>query len=392
MERIHDIIVVGAGPAGASCARRAAELGLSVLILEKAETPGTKPCAGGMTERALALLGGDEEPVVHRRLLVADVALGRDLVFTLTGDVPLVATTSRGELDALLVRSAESAGARTLLGRAVKGVSEEPGAVRVVSGSGEWLARGVVFADGARGVGRRLIRMPALRHAGAAYVRAFPDSPGAMGRFADRVSFDLTAARRGYGWVFPKIDHLNAGVFSQRPLSQRLLVELESFLASAGLSQWRAEGPFAFPIPILPAGETPGRGHCLLAGDAAGLVDPVSGEGIPMAIASGRAAAESVATSLESGREALSIYRRRVVSEIVPMAESMRRRGKLIYGLGPGLLRGVGRVAPLRAVASRVLRSAPSVRGGTLTVQVNACPGPFAPSGGGRAEHGEAAS
>jgi geranylgeranyl reductase family protein len=383
MQRTHDIIVVGGGPAGASCARRAAELGLSVVVLEKGARLGAKPCAAGLTERAMALLDGCEEPVVHRLLHVADVALGRDLVFTLTGVAPFVATTTRRELDALLVRNAEKAGALVMLGCGVEAVSQGAGTVTAASGTGEWCARFAVFADGIHGVGRRLIGVAPQRLASAAYVRAFPDTPGDMAHLADRVSFDLSAADRGYGWVFPKNDHLNAGVFTQRPMSKRLLAALGTFLASAGLSQWRTEGPFAFPIPMISESETPGKLRCLLAGDAAGLADPVTGEGISMAVASGRAAAESIASSFDSGEEALAVYGRRIAEEIVPMAVGMRRKGALVYGLGPGLLRALGRVPLLRAFACRVVRSSPAVREGAITIEVNVHRGPFAHARGG---------
>lgn len=367
MTRAYDIIVAGAGPAGASCARRAAELGLSVLLLEKGKAPGRKPCAAGLTERSLALLGGEQAAVVHRSLSRADVLLGDGLIVSITGVGPLVATTTRRELDAMLVESARSAGAAVELGAAVDGVSETGGAVRVRSGPRELRCLRVVFADGVRGQGRSLLGLAPLRHCGGAYVRAFPGSAGQMDRFADRVTFDLAASRRGYGWIFPKSDHVNAGVFTQRPFSHRLLEGLHSFLADRGLSGWRSEGPFAFPVPLRTGRESWGAGSCLLAGDAAALVDPISGEGISMAIASGRCAAESVAESLESREQVLAIYRRRVAADVAPMAETIRRRGQVIYSLGPRVLRGIARVSPLRAMAVRALESAESVREGSLS-------------------------
>jgi geranylgeranyl reductase family protein len=338
--------------------------------MDKAEAPGHKPCAAGLTERSLRLLGSDEADVVHRAVTRADILLGDRLIVSVSAAGPLVATTTRREFDAMLIRSALAAGATIDFGTAVNGVTRRGEQVGVDCGDRELRCRCVVFADGARGRGRGILELAPLRHSGAAYVRAFPGSQAEMDRFADRVTFDLTASRRGYGWVFPKRDHVNVGVFSQRPLSKELLDDLRRFLDGLGLVGWRTEGPLAFPVPQRTGRESWGRGSCLLAGDAAALVDPISGEGISMAMASGRVAAESVAESLDSGGELLSIYGSRIAAEVVPMAEAMRRKGELIYSLGPRVLRSVARVPPLRSMAERALRSTESVRDGSMSFTV----------------------
>jgi flavin-dependent dehydrogenase len=323
-----------------------------------------------MTERTLALLGGAEAPVVHRRLFRADVAFGEGFTASFVTRVPLIATTTRRELDTHLVDLAERAGARVMFGESVRAVEQERGAVTVRHGNAARRARYVVLADGARGKGRQAAGLPPLAVGGAIYVRVYPDAEEQLGSFADRVSFDVTATRRGYGWIFPKKDHLNAGVFSQRPLAAALREDLSAFLASQGLSKWRQDRPLAFPIPIRTGRERHGSGPLLLAGDAAGLVDPITGEGISMAVASGRAAAESVAESRGSREDAIGIYERRIADEVQPMTEALRRRGELLYGLGPAFLRSVGRVPPLRVVASRVFHSVGRAREGLISVTV----------------------
>jgi geranylgeranyl reductase family protein len=335
METRYDLIVVGAGPAGSSAARRAAEMGLSVLVLERSSFPRPKPCASGLSPRSLLLLGHDVDPVVHVRASVVEVDFGRGRGALWRGSGTAIATTTRRELDALLVELAREAGARFESGCAVDGVDQDADGVRVVSRGRSWRARALVAADGVRSDVRRLGGLPDPPMSGAIYVRAFPRSAADLAPAPDRVILDLSAARRGYGWVFPKRDHLNVGVMSQRGLGAGLKESLSGFLRLRGLESWRHEGAFAFPVPSGVARGGLAAGRVLFVGDAAGLADPVTGEGISHAVASGRIAAESIAASILKGESAPEAYERRVFSEIVPALRALARPGNLAYSLGP---------------------------------------------------------
>ncbi|HYW68668.1 MAG TPA: hypothetical protein VE960_03615, partial [bacterium] len=166
----------------------------------------------------------------------------------------------------------------------------------------------------------------------------------------------------GYGWVFPKRGHLNVGVFSQRPLDSDLTRELRDFLSSSGLDAWRTEGPFAYPIPVGRPGDALGTSRALFAGDAAGLVNPVTGEGISSAILSGRLAAESIAEVDGSGPAAT--YARRVEAEIVPMIDGSRWAGQFVYSLGPALLTRLARTRGVRSLIGPAWRAAARRRSG----------------------------
>ena len=95
-----DVIVVGAGPAGSSCARRAAELGLSVTVLEKFPFPRVKPCGAGLTDKALRLLNGEQAPVERQRFDTAEITFDRRLSLLVRGPETLIATTTRAESSA----------------------------------------------------------------------------------------------------------------------------------------------------------------------------------------------------------------------------------------------------------------------------------------------------
>ncbi len=358
MSESFDVIVVGAGPAGSSCARRAAELGLSVTVLEKSTFPRFKPCGGGLTDKALRLLNGEQTPVERQRFDTVEIAFDRYLSLLVSARETLIATTTRAEFDALLARGAEAAGAEVEFGRAVTGLTHEGEGVRVRVGSDSMTARHVVVADGARGAGRRMLGLSPLLMGGGIYVRVFPGTDGLPELPGGRVLFDLTVAKRGYGWVFPKGDHVNIGVFSQRELSARLRRDLDAFVALRGLGAWRSEGPFAFPVPIRRPADALGTDRVLFAGDAAGLVNPVTGEGISAAILSGRVAAEAVSESLDTGRAVSALYARRIQAEVVPMTDGSRKKGDFVYGLGPGFLKFAARTPVLRAIIAPAWRAA----------------------------------
>jgi geranylgeranyl reductase family protein len=351
---VYDVIVVGAGPAGASCARRTAELGLSTLVLEKTAFPRPKPCASGLSARALARLGSEVEPILHQSVDTIEIALGPGARLRWHGASTVLATTTRRELDTLLARRAEEAGALFEFGRAVSHVFPEGDTVCVSIGRARVVSRFVVGADGPWSIVRRSIDVGAPRHGGAIYVRAFPDDPGDLAPFGGAITFDITAARRGYGWVFPKRDHLNVGVYRQAPLAGELRQLLESFLARREIDSWRLEGPYAFPVPVATSAAGLGRGRVVLVGDAAGLTDPITGEGISHAVASGRAAAEAIAEAVASAHGPAGGYRARIRRDVLPEVNVVRTAGNLCYSMGPGVLARVIRTPALRSMIMRL--------------------------------------
>jgi geranylgeranyl reductase family protein len=369
LEQVLDIVVVGAGPAGASCARRAAELGLKVVLLERERFPRPKHCAAGLSMKAVARLGPAAARIVHGEFRSVELVLGARTTLVWTSSAAVMAMTTRLELDALLAEEAAAAGARLECGAAVESVAVEGSVVRVGAGTGVWRARYLVAADGARGTLRGRCAAGGVRLSSAALVRAFPPSgrPGELER--DRITFDLRGRRRGYAWVFPKRDHLNVGVYTQRAMAGDLVPALSAFLAGRGLSGWRIEGPFAFPVPAGPGGVEAAVPRVLFAGDAAGLADPITGEGICHALASGRAAAESVAEALGSTASAEAVYARRVRAEVRPEVNALRRLGNAFYALGPGAVDRILAAAPAREA---LLRFGPwgDVRAGTGRLSV----------------------
>lgn len=360
-----DVVIVGGGPAGSSSALRAAELGLSVVVLERCEFPRDKHCGGGLTPRCMSLLWPACSEVYRDLIFSVRLEFGGSTILW-ESDAPVMATIERSELDSALMSLAAEAGAVVVHGARAERVDCVGDGPSVLSSVGVWRGRWVIGADGIRGSTRSAIGCAPPKTAGAVFTRieaAGSDAPGTM-------IFDFRVCRRGYGWIFPKGDHLNVGVYSASGLSRNLAAALDMLVKSHGLSGRRSEGPFAYSIPR--AGGRSERfagGRVLLAGDAAGVADAVTGEGIRQAVESGRLAAEAIALSADAGGDAGEIYVALLRERVLPGLTATRRAGSLFYSVGA---RAAGAALRLGAVRRLVAAFGPwgeyGASGGRLTV------------------------
>ncbi len=302
-----DVIVVGGGPGGATAARALAQKGVKVLLLEKAHFPRHKPCGGSLSPKVLSL-GVDFSEVVE------DVVM--ESVFTAPGEAPIRYRTEaplaymvqRERFDQLLLTQAEQAGVRVLFGHRVLRAQEVSGGVEVVSDQGTFRAFTVIGADGARGAVARSFPHPPSRIALAMDARiSVPER--AREAWKGRVLIDFGAIPFGYAWVFPKAHDLSAGVLGAKEKVRGLPGHLEQFLSR----QESLSGPVSvtgWPIPLPPWSiDRMGSSRVLLVGDAAGLVDPFTGEGIYYAMRSGVLAATAI---LNDGTQMAERYRKLV--------------------------------------------------------------------------------
>ena len=316
-----DAIVVGAGPGGASAAHALASAGASVVILERARFPRDKPCGGGVLLSALRHLPVDISPVVEQEIRGFRVRYRRDAEFSHRYDQPLAVMTQRSRLDAFLAEQACAAGAELREGDAVRGI-ERNGGVALRTARGDLLTAGVVIAaDGANGVCRRALGLPRLRAAVALEgnaPRRQVAAHDAARRWTDHVGLELGSMPGGYGWVFPKAEHCNLGVGGYPAAAPSLRRELAAYARSEGFNPDALEQLRAHHLPLRDPGQPLTVGPVALVGDAAGLIDPLSGEGIGNAIRSGQLAAEAAREYLDGAAADLRGYEAGIAAEIEP--------------------------------------------------------------------------
>src|SRR5204863_4272928 len=201
-----DVLVVGGGPAGSATAYHLVKRGLSVLLVDKATFPRDKPCGGGLTTRAFRRCPVDPTPVVEEQVDVVELRFRyRDLVER-TSRAPWIWMTQRRRLDAFLLDAARSQGVEVREGAHV----ELNGGVRVDGRPVE--AAAVVGADGANGVTARALGLGREIVHGVALEGNVPYGRVVRERYARRAVVELAGIPGGYGWVFPKGDHVNVGV------------------------------------------------------------------------------------------------------------------------------------------------------------------------------------
>jgi geranylgeranyl reductase family protein len=328
----HDVIVVGAGPAGSTTAYRLARAGARVCLVDRAQFPRDKPCGGGLTLRAVRELPFSVEPVVEDRVDTLELGFRYERRWSGRAQEPLILMTQRRRLDAFLAERAAAAGAEFRDGVKVSGV-EPSGAVTI--GSERFEADIVVGADGANGVTARSLGLPAHEHAvalegnvGYAHV--------SRERFGGRAVVELGAIPGGYAWVFPKGDHVNVGVGGWRSEGPRLRERLRELCAAFEIEEANVRDLRGHRLPIRGSTRRPVEGQVLLVGDAAGLVDPLSGDGMYEAFVSGRLAAEATLELLHGRASDLQPYGERFAATFTPL-ESVSWRLKIAFERFPRL-------------------------------------------------------
>ena len=333
----YDVIVVGAGPGGSTAARECAERGLSTLLLDKASFPRDKPCGGGVNVRAARLLPFDLGPVVERTIYGIRFSLRLSGAYTRRAAAPLSYLTQRSRLDHYLVERAVAAGA-TLRERApVQAVERRDGGVVVRAGGVAFQGRALVAADGANGKTAKLAGLEVERGTGQRRgllvgLEGNLTPPGGVpAEWRDVLGIDNGSVPGGYGWLFPKGDHVNIGVGGFHHVGPSLRERLERLTRYYGFDPADLWGLRGHHLPIRRHGAPLAGENVLLVGDAAGLLDPWTGEGIFAAIWSGQAAARHLERYVGGRAPDLLPYAQEVARELLPDLRASQRYSDLFH-------------------------------------------------------------
>ena len=318
---LYNVAVVGAGPAGAWTALHLARGGARVVLFDGSH-PREKPCGGGVTGRALTLVADAHvalPPLVNvRRARFIDSKTGADSTVSLDRPDRSLGVASRRDFDSQLVSAACREGA-TLVPARVPSIAREAHKWRIETANGRsYTIDFVVAADGANSFVRRRVAAP-FRPDQLSIATGF----FAHGQTSDEILIEFTTDPPGYIWSFPRRDHLAVGICAQvgaGATSSMLRARVAQWMTAKGLTAHARLEPYSWPIPSLSTGDLAatrfaGPGY-LLAGDAAGLVDPITREGIFFALQSASFAADAIVSGSNGDRS--NRYEQRVKDEIVP--------------------------------------------------------------------------
>jgi geranylgeranyl reductase family protein len=342
---MHDLLVIGGGPAGATCARRAAEGGLDVVLIEKDVHPRDKPCGGALSPRAIELLGFDIKDAIERVFHAALVYTPTGKKTILTRDGFEACLVNRSEFDRILLERARQAGVEVVQGTKIVAIEQLRKGIRALSVGDSYKGHLLVGADGVNGItGRRLgIRKRWEPKSVALCLNAeFPaesaDIESVMtikGYEQNVINLFYGLVNTGYGWCFPKRESLNIGIGCRMDSAANLRYKWNSLIKLIERSKNIKLGISKKTSARVPLGGWKDRviaRRAMLIGDAAGLVSPVSGEGISYAIESGLLAAEiACETVAEESPLHLMEYEQRLRHGLVRELKTLRTFARVIY-------------------------------------------------------------
>ena len=309
-----------------------------MLLLERAEIPRYKRCGGGLigpSQRVLADLGVEVAELARDTCGRFTFTHGGRRAFTRTAPafLPMVA---RADLDARLVQVAQACGTELRTGVTVGAYAEEDGTVTLGTSAGPVWARSVVAADGSASRASSYVGV----HCDLVDLGLEAELPRPPGSDWDgHVLLDWGPVPGSYGWVFPKGDVLTVGVIGARSAGPAVRDYYRSFVASLGLDLGDALVDGGHQTRVRAPGSPLQRGQVLVAGDAAGLLEPWTREGISFALRSGRLAGLAAVGAVDS-------YTAAVEAELGPEVAA-GRRALAVFSRRPGLVHQVMRTPPL---------------------------------------------
>ncbi|MFW9967858.1 MAG: NAD(P)/FAD-dependent oxidoreductase [Candidatus Thorarchaeota archaeon] len=311
---MYDVAIIGAGPSGSTTARYLAKLGYDVCLIDKSRFPRDKPCGGGFSPRLV-----DEFPHLKRRqgdflkgVCQVGVLHSSNRKTVLRGRADM-AVALRKDFDNILLESALEYGVEPKLGNRAKSVQIDAESAKVELAHGNAVvAHAIVGADGATSMVARTtglnVRWPSDSITACRVVEMPTKTEDIIDRYSEELEYHFFAnlgGLPGYGWIFPKLDTINVGLGIVGKYAKGLPRYFESFIKMLRRDGYirKSVDLSASKGALLPTGGTIAKSYsqrCLLIGDSAGMVNPITGGGIAHAMVAGKIAAAVLARNLEN--------------------------------------------------------------------------------------------
>jgi geranylgeranyl reductase family protein len=305
LDRMYDLIIIGGGPSGSQAGRFAGKEGLKTLLIEKDRFPRSKPCGGALSEKARSYLDFELPPEIGEKEIFGVRLHFRDQIIEGSKDFRLATMITRSSFDKYLLEKAAETGIEIQTGQRVIDFREREDGVEVYTKTGTFRAKFLIIAEGAQGKLRNRIRKhDRLNQYGTCLVADIEEENDKIDGFLPGIlEIHFGLIHMGYGWIFPHDNYYSVGIGSFDRTSSEMKGLMADFLKKNGFN-----GKYPIRGHLIPAGgirrENVGR-RVILTGDAAGFVDPFTGEGIAYAIRSGQIAGE-VVTGIATKGKALS--------------------------------------------------------------------------------------
>ena len=319
-----DVLVVGAGPAGSILAYSLAKAGMDVVLLDKVKFPRGKTCGGGISVGAQKLIPFDLSPVIEGTITGISFTRKFEDPFTRRNDGPLLFMVRRESFDDFLVRRAEEAGVRFFDQNPFLSANQKSGALHIETQLGTCSASYLAGADGARS---SVAKKSDLAHSKAFLMAIHSEVPTSLIPDWEPgvIHIDWGSVKRCYAYLFPKKSSLSMGAGGINPIGPKMKNYHRAFLAT----QWKREealpfGAAGFMIPLRKNRSPIHSGRCFLIGDAAGLADPFTGEGIHSAVKSAQIAASVLQEALKNRWDSLEPYQEAIDRDLMPRLECSR--------------------------------------------------------------------
>ncbi len=324
----YQIIIVGAGPAGSICAYQLASCGISVLLIEKEKLPRKKPCGGALSIKAKELIDFDISDVIGNKIKTVTFKHGKKKI-SYNSNICFTNLVNRSQFDYHLTMEACKNGAILHEGEKVQEIMEVEDGVAVITSKGSYYSKLVIGADGVLSRVAASMDLNQKQAKSVTYEGDLSVTPTTMQR--EEILIDLDIISDGYGWVFPKKDILSIGIGQVVKKKIDYRKRFNNFVIEQNLDNYEYNyKPRGYLIPTGGKINQISNKNALLVGDAAGLVDPLTGEGIYYALRSGIIAAEVINDFL-AGKAELKTYQEKIENEIGAEFKTASRLSYLFY-------------------------------------------------------------